>query len=109
MCERKKYCTISKKLLRENVEGRNVEAYDKMCIRDSPNDIDEEGRKKAEANLLEAIDEAEYMGAKGIAFLAGKWQEETKEEAYSQLLKTTRNLCTYAATKGCLLYTSRCV
>ena len=30
MCERKKYCTISKKLLRENVEGRNVEAYDTL-------------------------------------------------------------------------------
>ena len=69
----------------------------------NPNDIDEEGRKKAEATLLEAIDEAEYMGAKGIAFLAGKWKEETKDEAYSQLLKTTRNLCSYAATKGMMV------
>ncbi len=66
----------------------------------NPNDIDEEGRLKAEATLLEAIDEAEYLGAKGIAFLAGKWQEETREQAYSQLLKTTRNICDYAATKG---------
>ena len=74
-----------------------------LSTKQNPNDIDEEGRKKAEANLLEAIDEAEYMGAKGIAFLAGKWQEETKEEAYSQLLKTTRNLCTYAATKGMMV------
>ena len=40
------------------------------------------------------------MGAKGIAFLAGKWNEETKEEAYSQLLKTTRNICSYAAEKN---------
>ena len=66
----------------------------------NPNDINEEGRKAAEATLLEAIDEAEYLGAKGIAFLAGKWEEETKEEAYQQLLKTTNNLCAYAATKG---------
>ena len=66
----------------------------------NPNDIDEEGRQKAEKTLLEGIDEAEYLGAKGIAFLAGKWQEETKEQAYQQLLKTTRNLCTYAAAKG---------
>ena len=66
----------------------------------NPNDINEEGRKAAEATLLEAIDEAEYLGAKGIAFLAGKWQEETKEEAYQQLLKTTNKLCEYAATKG---------
>lgn len=69
----------------------------------NPNDIDEEGRRKAEATLLEAIDEAEYMGAKGIAFLAGKWKEETKDEAYSQLLKTTRNLCSYAAAKGMMV------
>ena len=49
---------------------------------------------------MEAIDEAEYLGAKGIAFLAGKWEPETKDQAYQQLLKTTRNLCDYAATKG---------
>ena len=66
----------------------------------NPNAIDEEERKKAEATLLEAVDEAEYLGAKGIAFLAGKWEEATKEEAYAQLLKTTRNVCTYAAGKG---------
>ena len=66
----------------------------------NPNDIDEEGRKKAEATLIEAVDEAEYLGAKGIAFLAGKWDEETKDQAYAQLLKTTRNVCDYAAKKG---------
>lgn len=69
----------------------------------NPNDIDEEGRKAAEATLLEAIDEAEYLGAKGIAFLAGKWQEATKDEAYAQLLKTTRNLCDYAAKKNMMV------
>ena len=66
----------------------------------NPNAIDEEERKKAEATLLEAVDEAEYLGAKGIAFLAGKWEKDTKEEAYNQLLKTTRNVCSYAAAKG---------
>lgn len=69
----------------------------------NPNDVDEEGRKKAEATLLEAIDEAEYLGARGIAFLAGKWKEETKDLAYAQLLKTTRNICTYAQTKGMIV------
>ncbi len=64
------------------------------------NDVNEEGRAKAEATLMEAIDEAEYMGSKGIAFLSGKWAAETKDLAYAQLLKTTRNLCDYAATKG---------
>lgn len=69
----------------------------------NPNDIDEEGRKKAEATLIEAVDEAEYLGAKGIAFLAGKWNPETKEQAYAQLLKTTRNVCNYAKTKGMMV------
>ena len=69
----------------------------------NPNDLNEEGRKKAEATLIEAVDEAEYLGAKGIAFLAGKWEEETKEEAYQQLLKTTRAVCDYAATKNMMV------
>lgn len=69
----------------------------------NPNDVDEEGRKAAEATLMEAIDEAEYLGAKGIAFLAGKWEESTRDQAYAQLLKTTRNLCDYAAEKDMMV------
>lgn len=66
----------------------------------NPNAIDESERKKAEATLIEAVDEAEYLGAAGIAFLAGKWEAATKEQAYQQLLKTTRAVCDYAATKN---------
>ncbi len=66
----------------------------------NPNDLDEEGRKKAEATLIEAIDEAEYLGARGIAFLSGKWEAATREQSYAQLVKTTDALCTYAAGKG---------
>ena len=40
------------------------------------------------------------FGAKAIAFLAGKWEEATKDQAYAQLVKTTVNVCKYAATKG---------
>ncbi len=69
----------------------------------NPNDLDEAGRKAAEATLLEAVDEAEYLGAKGIAFLSGKWSEETKEQNYAQLLKTTRTVCAYAKTKGMMV------
>lgn len=69
----------------------------------NPNALDEEDRLAAEKTLLEAIDEAEYLGAGGIAFLAGKWQEETRDQAYAQLLKTTRNLCDYAGKKGMLV------
>ena len=66
----------------------------------NPNAIDETERLKAEATLIEAVDEAEYLGARGIAFLAGKWEQETKEHAYAQLLKTTRAVCDYAAKKS---------
>ena len=66
----------------------------------NPNAIDESERLKAEEALLKAVDTAEYFGAGGIAFLAGKWEEETKEKAYSQLLKTTRAVCKYAAKKN---------
>lgn len=95
--------------LREKVRRLLAQSHMKICYGAqprllstglNPNDLDEEGRKRAELTLLEAVDEAEYLGAKGIAFLAGKWQEETKEEAYGQLLKTTINLCKYARGKG---------
>lgn len=66
----------------------------------NPNAIGEAERVQAEKTLLEAVDEAEYLGAKGIAFLSGKWERNAKAEAYQQLLKTTRNVCDYAAVKG---------
>ena len=69
----------------------------------NPNHLDESERLKAEATLIEAIDEAHTLGAKGIAFLSSKWQEDSQEEAYAQLLKTTRNLCDYAKTKDMMV------
>lgn len=69
----------------------------------NPNDIDETERQKAEDTLIEALDEAEQLGAKGIAFLAGKWVSETKAQAYEQLLKTTGNVCIYAKKKNMLV------
>lgn len=66
----------------------------------NPNAICEDERAKAEEALKKAVDSAEYFGAAGIAFLAGKWEESTKDEAYSQLLKTTRAVCDYAGAKG---------
>lgn len=66
----------------------------------NPNSLDEEERLKAEKVLVDCLDEAEYLGAQGIAFLAGKWQEETREEAYQQLLKTTIHVCRAAAAKN---------
>ncbi len=66
----------------------------------NPNDIDEEGRKAAEKTLMEGVDEAHFFGCTGMAMLSGRWEEETKEQAYSQLIKTVKNVCDYAATKG---------
>lgn len=66
----------------------------------NPNSLDESKRQEAEQSLIAAIDEAEQLGAKGIAFLSGKWEIQTKEVAYQQLLKTTRHLCDYAKAKN---------
>ncbi len=67
------------------------------------NDLDEEKRKEAEALLIDSIDEAEYLGAKGVAFLSGKFDPEKKDEAFAQLLKTTKAACDYAKTKGMMV------
>lgn len=64
------------------------------------NDTAEEGRLKAVATLKEGIDEACEMGAVGFAFLSGKYDENKKEEAYSALVKSTRELCSYAKAKS---------
>ena len=69
----------------------------------NPNDLDEGARMQAENSLLAGIDEAQYLGAHGIAFLAGKWSIETKEENYQALLKTTRTLCDYAMLKDMMV------
>jgi len=64
------------------------------------NSLDEEERQKALKTLKEGLDEAEYMGAKGFAFLSGKYKEETKEESYQALIESTKELCEYAKPKG---------
>lgn len=102
-------CSVSDNKTREKVKKMLEQSHMKVCYgaqpsllgpKLNPNSIDEEERKKAEKVLINAIDEAEYLGAKGIAFLAGKWEEQTKDHAYESLLKTTRKVCTYAASKG---------
>ena len=64
------------------------------------NDLNEEGRQKALASFKEGIDEAYEMGVEDFAFLAGRYEEETKEESFQALLKSTRELCEYAKSKG---------
>jgi len=64
------------------------------------NDLNEEGRQKALQNLKEGIDEAYEMGASGFAFLSGKYAEDSKEDSYQALVRSTKELCTYIANKG---------
>ena len=64
------------------------------------NDLDEEGRQKAIANLKAGIDEAYEVGAVGFAFLSGKYAEDKKEQAFEALVKSTNELCAYAKSKG---------
>ena len=64
------------------------------------NDLDEEKRVASVTTLKQGIDEAYEMGAIGMAFLSGKYLEETKEQSYQALVKSTKELCAYAKQKG---------
>lgn len=64
------------------------------------NDLDETKRLEALSSLKEGIDEAYQMGAVGFAFLSGKYDGTTKEESYQALIRSTRELCVYAKSKG---------
>jgi sugar phosphate isomerase/epimerase len=64
------------------------------------NDLNEEGRQRALANLKEGIDEAYEIGASGFGFLSGKYEEETKEQSFEALVNSTNEICAYAKSKG---------
>jgi sugar phosphate isomerase/epimerase len=64
------------------------------------NSLDEAKRLEALASLKAGIDEAYEMGAAGFGYLSGKYEEATKEESYQALVKSTRELCAHAKSKG---------
>lgn len=64
------------------------------------NDLKDDNRARAVATLKEGIDEAYELGARGFAFLSGKYEEQTKEQSYQALAASTKELCTYAKAKG---------
>ena len=66
----------------------------------NPNAVDEDERQKAEDELLRSLERAQFFGASEMAFLAGMWEEGTKEQSYRQLLKTTINVCRKASEMG---------
>ncbi|NLI90080.1 MAG: TIM barrel protein [Epulopiscium sp.] len=64
------------------------------------NDLDETKRQEAVNMLKKGIDQAYELEAAGFAFLSGKYEEETKEDSYQALVKSTKELCEYSKSKG---------
>ncbi len=64
------------------------------------NHLDEAERQKAVDKMKACIDEAYEIGAAGIGYLAGTYEEATKEQSYRQLVKSSREICRYAKDKG---------
>jgi sugar phosphate isomerase/epimerase len=64
------------------------------------NELDEDLRQQALANVKAGLDEAFEIGAASFAFLSGKYEENKKEEAYHALVKSTKEICAYARSKG---------
>lgn len=66
------------------------------------NDIEEAGRQRALATLKRGIDEAYEMSAEGFTFLSGKYEKGREDEYYSRLVESTKELCSYAKSRGAL-------
>lgn len=66
----------------------------------NPNALEEEKRQQAERALLEAAEEAAYLGAEAMAFMAGPWEKAHREQGYRQLVKTAVSLCRYLEPMG---------
>ena len=66
------------------------------------NSTDEGLRRKAVDTLKACVDEAYEVGASGLAFLSGKYEEAEKEKAFDALVDSTKELCAYAESKGAL-------
>lgn len=66
----------------------------------NPNDVDEAGRERAQAALMEGVDESAALGISTMGMLAGHWTEDTRETCLDQLEKTVSTVCRYAQTKN---------
>ncbi len=60
------------------------------------NDLDEAKRQTAIDMLKTVLVQAKKLGCKGMGYLSGKYEEATKEDSYQALLKSTKEICTYA-------------
>lgn len=67
----------------------------------NPNAEDEKEREKAVNEIRLAIEEAEYLGAKGVAILSGpRPAEDKKDKAMEYLIDSLKQLSSYAQDKG---------
>ena len=64
------------------------------------NDLNEGSRMTALKTMKEGIDEAYEIGAGGMGFLSGKYPSDRKEESYQALVRTVKEMCAYAKSKG---------
>lgn len=71
-----------------------------MRNQENINSLDEALRLRGVERLKRCVDEAYETGAKGIAFLAGKYDEAQLEAHYQALVKSVHEICEYAASKG---------
>ncbi len=66
------------------------------------NSLDEVERKAAVSALKRGIDEAYAWGAEDFQFLSRGWTEDTREDCLAALIRSSVELCEYAASKGSL-------
>ncbi len=71
-----------------------------MRNQENVNSLDEALRTRAVERMKRCIEEAQALGCEGIAYLAGPYEERTKEESYRKLLLSTRELCAHAKAHG---------
>ena len=62
--------------------------------------LDEIDRQRAVARVKAGVDEAYLMNAEGIAFLAGQYVPQRIEDHYQAMVRSTREICAYAQSKG---------
>ena len=71
-----------------------------MRNQENLNSLDEALRQRGVERMKRCIDECRETGAQGIAYLAGKYEEDKVEAHLQALLKSTREICAYAKANG---------
>lgn len=71
-----------------------------MRNKENINSLDESLRQRGVERMKRCIDEAVEMGAAGIAYLAGHFEQDRIEDYYQALVKSTCEICEYAKAHG---------